>query len=58
MKMGPMVHHHGLRNTKLRNNMIEHEKRNGVFVVRKGRQILNPFSELVNNNDDVAMTIS
>jgi hypothetical protein len=58
-KMGPMVHHYGLRNTKPRNNVIEHEKSKwwcpSLEKVGKG---LNPFSEVVNNHDDVAMTIS
>jgi hypothetical protein len=53
-----MVHHYGLRNTKPSYNVIEHKNSSGGVVIGKGRQGLDPFSEVVNNHDDVAMTIS
>jgi hypothetical protein len=53
-----MVHHYGLWKNELGNYMIEHEKSSGGVIVRKGRKSFNPFSEVVNNHDDVSMTIS
>jgi hypothetical protein len=53
-----MVCRYGLRNTKSSNIVIEHEKRSGGVIVGKGRKCLDQFSEVVNNHDEVVMTIS
>jgi hypothetical protein len=55
VKMTTMVNDNGLRDTKSSNNMIEYEQCCIFLGIIKCRHQLGPFSEIIDDYDDVSM---
>jgi hypothetical protein len=50
-----MISDNGLWNTKVSDDVVEDEKRCSMIIIQKGGHSLNPFCEVINNDDDITM---
>jgi len=50
-----MISYNSLRNIKLSDDVVKHKKCGSATIIKKCSYSLNPFSEIINDNDDITV---